>query len=240
LIKYKRIRRDNGWSAKINTEETAIAAPIWRTAMKEREMRTLLCVIVLGLSTATSTKAGLVFHPTPNDLSDLPHAEYFTWGINFTLAPNEKITGAVLTFANIWDWTKESDDHLFVHLLDNPKSGSKSYVDNQGGGDNFAGKGPLVGNWSDPIGGKPQNFNLVFDFGSLGLLDALNNFAETTPGKGKANFGFGIDPDCHYYNDGVTLTITTETQTPITHVPEPATIAMLAIGGLLLRLRKQP
>jgi hypothetical protein len=225
---------------KTHTQETAIGAPtIRRTAMKEREMRTLLCAIALGLAVATSTKAGLVvFHPTPNDLSDLPHAEYFTWGIDFTLATNEKITGAVLTFKNIWDWTKESDDHLFVHLLDNPKSGSRSYVDNQGGGDNFAGKGALVGDWSDPAGGEPQNFNLVLDFGSLGLLDALNNFAETTPGKGKANFGFGIDPDCHYYNDGVTFTITTETQTPIINVPEPATIAILAIGGLLLHRKR--
>jgi hypothetical protein len=193
---------------------------------------------VLGLSAATSTKAGLVFQPTPNDLLDLPHAEYFTWGIDFTLAPNEKITGAVLTFANIWDWTKESNDHLFVHLLDNINSGSISYVDNQGGGDNFAGKGPLIGSWSDPLGGKPRNFNLVFDFSSLGLLDVLNNFAATTPVTGKANFGFGIDPDCHYYNNGVTFTMTTETTTPINHIPEPTTIAMLAIGGLLLRRKK--
>ena len=205
----------------------------------KKKMRTLLCAIAIGLSAATSANAGLItFHPTPNDLSDLPHAEYFTWGINFTLAQDEKITAATLTFTNIWDWTKESDDRLFVHLLDNIKSGSRSYIDNQGGGDNFAGQGTLVSNWSDPVGGKSRNFDLVLDFGSLGLLDTLNSFAETTPGKDKANFGFGIDPDCHYYNDGVTFTITTETTIPINHIPEPATVAMLAIGGLLLRRKK--
>jgi hypothetical protein len=203
--------------------------------MKEREMRILVCAIALGLAAVTSANAGLVvFHPTPNNLSELPHAKYFTWGINFTLAPDEKITGAVLTFNNIWDWTKENNDHLYVHLLDNIKSGSRSYVDNQGGGDNFAGQGAFVSNWSDPFGGKSRNFNLVLDFSSLGLLGVLNNYAQTTPGKNKANFGFGIDPDCHYYNNGVTFTITTETTTPIIHIPEPATIAMLAIGGLLL------
>ena len=174
-------------------------------------------------------------------MSELPHAEYFTWGINFNLASNEKITGAVLTFTNIWDWTKESDDHLFIHLLDNPKAGVTSYVDNEGGGDNFARQGKLVSSWSDPAGGKSRNFNLVLDFGKLGLLDALNAYAKTIPGPGKANFGFGIDPDCHYYNDGVTFTITTKsTKTPPCPppVPEPATIAILGIGGLLLRRRK--
>ena len=102
-----------------------------------------------GLAATTSANAGLtVFSPTPNNLSELPHAEYFTWGINFTLPSNEKITGAVLTFTNIWDWTKESNDHLFIHLLDNPKAGVTSYIDNEGGGDNFAGQGKLVSNWS--------------------------------------------------------------------------------------------
>jgi hypothetical protein len=208
--------------------------------MKKREMRTLLCAIALGLAAATSANAGLtVFQPTPNDLSDLPHEYYFTWGINLTLAQDEKITAAKLTFTNIWDWTKESGDHLFVHLLDNIKSGSRSYVDNQGGGDNFAGKGALVGDWSDPVGGKSQNFDLVFDFGSLELLGVLKDFALTAPGKNKVNFGFGIDPDCHYYNDGVTFTMTTETTCPIIHIPEPATLGLLTLGGLLLRRGKK-
>jgi hypothetical protein len=39
-------------------------------------------------------------------------------------------------------------------------------------------------------------------------------------------FGFGFDPDCHYNNDGVTLTI--ETSVP---VPEP-TVGLLVTVGL--------
>jgi hypothetical protein len=232
-------RRDKGFTSNKNLGNVYLCTNTENGDEREGEMRILLCAIALSLAAAASANAGLVtFQPTPNDLSDLPHTEYFTWGINFTLAPNEKITGAALTFNNIWDWTKENNDHLFVHLLDNIKSGSRSYVDNQGGGDNFASKGPLVGDWSDQFGGKPRNFNLVFDFSSPGLLNVLNNFAETIPGKNKANFGFGIDPDCHYHNDGVTFTITTETTTPIIHTPEPTTTAMLAIGGLLLRRKR--
>jgi hypothetical protein len=200
--------------------------------IKKIEMRTLLFAIAIGLVAATSANARLavlhstpndlpnlsqlvVRHSTPNDLSELPHAEYFAWGIDSTLAQDEITTGAALTFANIWGWINESDNHL----LDNPKSGSRSYVDHRGGGNYFANNGPLAGDWSDPIGGKPQNFNLVFDFGSLGLLDVRNNFTETTPGTDMANFGFRIDHDSNDYDNGITSTITTKTKTSITYTP---------------------
>jgi len=202
-----------------------------------RRIVALLLVAMAGLSAAARANAAYVFQPKDADLSDLPHDKYFTWGINFTLPANETITGATLEFANIWDWTTEKNDHLFIHLLDNPKSGVKSFIDNERGGDNFAGKGVLVGNWSDPIGGHPRNFNLIYDFGSGGLLDELKAYAATTPGKNRDNFGFGIDPDCHYYNCGITFTITTECGTVPGPVPEPTTVVMLTLGGLLLRRR---
>jgi hypothetical protein len=164
-------------------------------------MRALLFTIVIGLVAATSANAGLVpfrstpnylpyppqlavLHSTPNDLSELLHAKYYTTGINSARTPNKITTAKVLMFANIWGWTNKS------------------------GGD-----------WSDPISGKPQNLNLVFDFGSLGLLDMYNNFAETIPGTDKANFEFGINPDYNDYDDSVTFTINTETQTPTTYTP---------------------
>lgn len=208
-----------------------------RNFMSKKKM---LMLIVLGLSmlSAVASAAVTTFNPRPIDLQDLPHQFFYTWGINFTIPQGEKLTGATLTYYNIYDWTKESDDRLFTHLLDNPTAGVRAIRerDNQGGGDNFAGQGTLIGVWSDDKGGKPRNFDLVYDFGSLGFLDELNTYINTQPKPRQSNFGFGIDPDCHYYNCKVEFAITT---TPV--VPNPAAISLGGFGIMLvgwLRTRK--
>ena len=67
----------------------------------------------------------------------------------------------------------------------------------------------------------------MFDLGALGLLGKMNQYA--ADGK----LGFGFDPDCHYFNDGVNLEVTTQA------VPEPASFAVLGLGGLLLIKRRK-
>ncbi|MFA5156286.1 MAG: PEP-CTERM sorting domain-containing protein [Candidatus Omnitrophota bacterium] len=189
----------------------------------------LLLAVLLSFGFVNLAHANTyTFAPNPVDLGDLDHGHYYTWGINWNNIPaGQKITGATLTFNNIWDWTNESgvnEDHLYVHLLDNPRTGVRSGSD--GNGDYFNGQGTLVGVWSDPAGGSATGFNLVYDFASLGLLDELTSYINSPHASNRANFGFGVDPDCHYYNTGVSFTITTAA------TPEPASVSLLGLGLL--------
>jgi len=83
--------------------------------------------------------------------------------------------------------------------------------------------------WHD-IDGPATRANVVYNFDSE-LISILTTYA------GDGSFGFGIDPDCHYYNDGITFEIVTE-KNP---VPEPGTIVLLGAGifGLAAYGRKR-
>jgi len=202
-----------------------------RTLYKQFVCSAILCACSLS-AIANSTS----FTPSDALMGQLPDTTDYTWGIDIALRPGEVITEAVFTVYDIYDWRVEPDT-LYVHLLDNPLSGVNLYPDNQGsGGDNFAGQGFLVGAWSDPFGGDSTNFNLVFDLGALGLLDELNAYAATEPGAGRATFGFGIDPDCHYYLDNMDFDVTTSR---VTTVPAPGALLLGGIGVFLANLMRR-
>lgn len=83
--------------------------------------------------------------------------------------------------------------------------------------------------WDDPLGGKGRNFNLTYNFDDASLK-ALFEYALD------GQFGIGIDPDCHYYNDGIYFTVVTA-DAP---VPEPSTFILFGAGlaGVAFMRRK--
>ncbi len=179
------------------------------------------------LAAFSSAQTNFNFQNTNKDLDDLDHYYAYSLGFDFKVPQGQKIVGAQLKIKNIWNWEKEPNV-LYLTLLNNPTTGVKRFYDDQGGGDYFAGKGTRFDAWSDPVGGRARNVNLTYDFKALGLLEKLS---QSIDANGK--FGIGFDPDCHYFNDGISFHIQTAA------VPEPATLSALAVGGLVALRRRR-
>jgi hypothetical protein len=171
------------------------------------------------------------YQPTPIDLYDLDHYSAYSWGIGWT-HNNEVITGAQISFSKIYDWIVEPSDTLWLNLLSNATPGVTVFGDNSTPSNYFQNwSGTLLGTWSDPNGGGPGT-DVTFTFSSA-AVSALNSYAAD------GNFGLGLDPDCHYFNCGVKLTVTTDRQP----VPEPSTMLLFGLGstacGIVMIRRKK-
>ncbi len=212
-----------------------------------------LIFIAAFAGSVVAIRANTYTYTGPTSLHSLEHQDAYTWGLTTKaglasdLANGMIITKAEFKISDIWDWQRETDK-LFIDLLNNPKySGVKSITDNSA--DNvisdyfttasaatrtWSSMTPLT-SWSDPHGGHSTGFSLVYDLDPTQitiltgyLTDAKTRYGRTT----SVDFGFGLDPDCHYYDCGVTFTIDTGCRPP---VPETgATLVLLALGLLAL------
>ena len=199
----------------------------------------LLLLIIVGVS--APTRAGptdYTYSPTPANMYNLDHYKYYQWKIDLTsegYVPGTPITEATLTFKNINNWEDE-DNVLHIHLLNWDGSGSAAGLysgrDNQNPDDQFVGQGVLIANWQDAHGYPGPAENLVYKFSLLpdgrNMLPDLNTYAKD------GYITFGIDPDCHYWNDGVEFNINTSV------IPAPGAILLGGIGvGLVGWLRRR-
>lgn len=191
-------------------------------------MKSALIAAVASVLLALTPVAGadsITLEPSPDDLYDLPHQYYYTWG----LATEDDasllvVTDATLTFKYLRnnDW---SDNKLYVHLLDTAPEGVTSYYDNQGGGDNFAGQGIELVTYTNL---SPIPYTREYEF-TADEIATLNDYLDNG-----SDFALGFDPDCHFYNCGVEMSVETTT----TGVPEPSTMLLVSAG--LLAVGKAP
>ena len=188
--------------------------------MRQMIMVSMACLSALVFPAVVGAGT-YTFTPTPADLSDLDHNYYYTWRISWTIPANESIFGASLFIDNINNWQVEPDI-LYIHLLDTASSGVRSYYDNEGGGDAFSGQGLLLTTFTDDDPNPNPSEDFLYTFTATDSQRLTQYLAD-------GRFAFGFDPDCHYYNSGVTFTINTQT------VPEPVTALLAAPAFALLR-----
>jgi len=182
---------------------------------------TALCALaLLGAFSPAAFALEYSFQPTPADLYDLSHPYFYVWGINAPELAGAEVVSVTLTIQDINDWISEDNDHLFIHFLDTPSViGVAEATDGEDPADEFAGQGPLLLDYSDP---DDMHHTLAI------AIDPALFSAYAADGI----FGFGFDPDCHYFNDGITLSVA---------VPEPATLLLMGAGllGLAMVGRKR-
>ena len=187
--------------------------------------RTITLSLVLFFTLVTlSSASSYTFTPPDHDMHDLAHGYYYTWGLDWEVPQGETIVGASLFFDDIRDWTTNDPNVLYVHLFDAATVGITSDSD-ENNTDDFSGQDLKLFQWNN-LSATAQDLTYVFSPTDLVTL---------TTYLGDGNFGFGFDPDCHFYNNGITFTVETAA------VPIPGTLWLLGSGllGILGIRRKQ-
>jgi hypothetical protein len=187
----------------------------------------LLALALPGIMAASI----LTTSPNPSDLGDLNHDTVWSWRIDNVDLGGHEITSASLTLAGIYN-NDNSSNRLFIHLLDSvPNAGtahrsdpystirdyfltpSSSFAPQPGPSNVLLDAPSFAGGQANKV-----DYNYTFTAEQLTILQSFiaNN----------GNLAFGFDPDCHFYNSGISFQMTTA------QAPEPGT--SLLVGVCLL------
>jgi hypothetical protein len=217
--------------------------------MKLRSNRLLLAAICTAACLATdSARAALApmsFQPNPVDLNDLDHHYSYSWRIDNINLSTISVTSATLTFTNIANWDS-NPNMLFVYLMDTAThSGVNTFQDH-----------PLdevpIGNIVDHFANgavipslitsstattklfqksfitTPTTYTYTFTAAQLATLTNYINNGQ--------DIAFGFDPECHFFNDGITFTMNI---VPIPEVANILPIACLLVGAAVAEIRRR-
>lgn len=193
---------------------------------KKKMKKKIILIFTLAMAVA-AVDAGITYEPYPADMYDLDHGYYYIWGIDLASTggynQGDEIISAQLNFTNIRNYNSGSNV-LYIHLLDDADVGLYRDRDNQLVEEDFfgdwAGDDMLIAEWRNDPAGVAVDLTLTFD---ADMLDALNTYAANDI------IGFGVDPDCHFYNDGVEFSIETAI-----HAPAPGAVFLGSVGVVLV------
>ena len=174
-----------------------------------------LIVILLPLISNATTYS---FAPPDADLKDLDHSWADLWGIEFDLKANEKVVSATLFFDNIRNWRIEPND-LYVSLLEDAQLGYSRELDTNLFPNHWEYHDHFLLELEHYVDLSNIAQDLIYNFSN-------DELAQLNLAIGDGFFGLGFDADCHFYNDGIYLTI----ETVETEMPEPGSIILFFLG----------
>lgn len=217
-------------------------------------IRACFCVAVTASWGGPAAVAGVVstqtmtFRPAVADFDDFDHHMAYTWRIDGIGLGDRTITGARIKIEDIRNWDT-NPNRLFVHLLDTARnSGVASFLDDPLRQipvpvtsiiDDFVNpryhddSGWLVerGTADTPLTAQEFGTSAIdFTYELTGSqLLALGSYI-----RAGDDIAFGFDPDCHFFNDGVTFEMTTQDGPTAQAVPEPASLTLFGSGLVAL------